>query len=277
VRPAQVVRRAADYLERHDVDSPLPTAEQLLATVLGTDRAGIYRRVEPLRGPEARAFGRALCRRCDGVPTQHLTGEMGFRHLTLVVRPGVFVPRPETEVVVGAALETLEGLTSPAVVDVGAGSGAIALAVKHERPDARVWAVDRSADAVALARHNAERLALDVAVLQSDLLRGLDADLTGPLDLVVSNPPYIEPDAYDALPIEVRADPADALVGGASFYGPLCSQSAGRLRAGGSLVVEIGERQAAAVSTAALEAGATQVAVRPDLAGRDRVVVATWP
>jgi release factor glutamine methyltransferase len=277
VRPGQVVRRAADYLERHDVDSPLPTAEQLLARVLGTDRAGIYRRDEPLRGPEARAFGRALCRRCDGVPTQHLTGATGFRHVTLLVRPGVFVPRPETEVVVDAALEALEGRTAPAVVDIGTGTGAIALAIKQERPDARVWALDRSPEAVALARHNAERLGLDVEVLESDLLGGLDRGVTGPLDLVVSNPPYIELDEYDSLPRDVLADPAEALVGGVSFYGPLCSQSSGRLGAGGSLVVEIGERQAEAVSRIALEAGAAQISVRPDLAGRDRVVTATWP
>jgi release factor glutamine methyltransferase len=277
VRPSQVVRRAAGYLERHDVDAPLPTAEQLLASVLGTDRAGIYRRDEPLRGPEARAFGRALCRRCDGVPTQHLTGATGFRHLTLLVRPGVFVPRPETEVVVDAALASLEGRRSPAVVDVGTGSGAIALAIKQERPDARVWAVDRSPGAVALARHNAEHLGLDVEVLESDLLRGVDAAATGPLDLVVSNPPYIEPDEYDSLPREVLADPPEALVGGVSFYGPLCFQSAGRLGTGGSLVVEIGERQAEAVSRVSLDAGAVQISVRPDLAGRDRVVTATWP
>jgi len=277
VRPGLVVRRAADYLERHDVDSPLPTAEQLLASVLGTDRAGIYRRDEPLRGPEARAFGRALCRRCDGVPTQHLTGETGFRHLTLLVRPGVFVPRPETEVVVDAALVSLEGRAAPAVADVGTGTGAIALAIKQERPDARVWAVDRSSDAVALARRNAARLDLDVEVLESDLLDGLDAGVTGPLDLVVSNPPYIEPGEYPFLPPEVLADPVESLVGGESFYGPLCSQSAGRLRGGGSLVVEIGERQARGVSAAAIEAGAVQVSVRSDLAGRDRVVTATWP
>jgi release factor glutamine methyltransferase len=277
VRPSQVVRRAAGYLERHEVDEPLPTAEQLLASVLGTDRAGIYRRDEPLRGPEARAFGRALCRRCDGVPTQHLTGATGFRHLTLLVRPGVFVPRPETEVVVDAALVSLEGRRSPAVVDVGTGSGAIALAIKQERPDARVWAVDRSPGAVALARHNAEHLGLDVEVLESDLLRGVDAAATGPLDLVVSNPPYIEPDEYDSLPREVLADPPEALVGGVSFYRPLCSQSAGRLGTGGSLVVEIGERQAEAVSRVSLDAGAVQISVRPDLAGRDRVVTATWP
>ena len=277
MRPSQVVRRAADYLERHDVEAPLPTAEQLLASVLGTDRAGIYRRDEPLRGPEARAFGRALCRRCDGVPTQHLTGATGFRRLTLLVRPGVFVPRPETEVVVDAALASLEGKRAPAVVDVGTGSGAIALAIKQERPDARAWAVDRSPDAVALARHNAEHLGLDVEVLESDLLRGVDAAATGPLDLVVSNPPYIEPDEFDSLPPDVLADPPEALVGGVSIYGPLCSQSAGRLAIGGSLVVEIGERQAEAVSRISLDAGAVRVSVRPDLAGRDRVVTATWP
>jgi release factor glutamine methyltransferase len=255
----------------------LPTAEHGRHEVLGTDRAGIYRRDEPLRGPEARAFGRALCRRCDGVPTQHLTGETGFRHLTLVVRPGVFVPRPETEVVVEAALESLAGRTSPAVVDIGTGTGAIALAIKQERPDARVWAVDSSSEAVALARLNAGRLGLGVEVLESDMLHGLDADLTGPLDLVVSNPPYIEPGEYDSLPADVRADPVGALVGGVSCYRPLCSQSAVRLRPGGSLVVEIGEHQGDDVSAIARRAGATDVSVRPDLAGRDRVVVATWP
>lgn len=276
MRPAHVVRRAADYLERHDVDSPLPTAERLLASVLGTDRAAIYRREEPLRGPEARAFGRALCRRCDGVPTQHLTGDTGFRRLTLLVRPGVFVPRPETEVVVDAALASIEGRSEPAVVDVGTGTGAIALAIRQERPDARVWAVDLSSDAVALARRNAERLDLDVAVFEGDLLHGVEAGLTGPLDLVVSNPPYIEPSEYDSLPPDVRADPYEALVGGVSFYGPLCEQAASRLRAGGSLVMEIGERQAEAVSAVAREAGAARVSVRRDLAGRDRVVTALW-
>jgi release factor glutamine methyltransferase len=140
-----------------------------------------------------------------------------------------------------------------------------------------MWAVDRSSDAVALARRNAGRLELDVEVLESDLLQGLDAGVTGPLDLVVSNPPYVEPGEHAALPTDVRADPVEALVGGVSFYGPLCSQAAGRLRAGGSLVVEIGERQAEAVSAAAIDAGAVQVSVHLDLAGRDRVVVATWP
>lgn len=277
MRPSEVVRRGADYLERHDVDASLSTAEQLLAGVLGTDRSGVYAREEPLRSAEARAFGRALCRRCTGVPTQHLTGETGFRHLVLTVRPGVFVPRPETEIVVDAAVEALPVTPGPLVVDVGTGAGAIALSLKRERPDARVIAVDRSPEALALTQENAARTGLEIEVLASDLLAALDPSSTGPIDLVVSNPPYVEEGEYAALPAEVRADPVEALVGGVEVYATLFEQASTRLREGGVVVVEIGERQAAAVGEKAREAGATDIVVLPDLAGRDRVVVATWP
>lgn len=277
MRPSEVVRRGADYLERHDVDASLSTAEQLLAGVLGTDRSGVYAREEPLRSAEARAFGRALCRRCTGVPTQHLTGETGFRHLVLTVRPGVFVPRPETEIVVDAAVEALPVTPGPLVVDVGTGAGAIALSLKRERPDARVIAVDRSPEALALTEENAARTGLEIEVLASDLLAALDPSSTGPIDLVVSNPPYVEEGEYAALPAEVRADPVEALVGGVELYVTLFEQASTRLREGGVVVVEIGERQAAAVGEKAREAGATDIVVLPDLAGRDRVVVATWP
>ncbi|MGZ8630110.1 MAG: peptide chain release factor N(5)-glutamine methyltransferase [Actinomycetota bacterium] len=289
MRPADVVRRGADYLARHDVDPPMPTAEVLLASVLDTDRGGIYTRVEPLRGHEARAYGRALCRRCAGEPVQHITGETGFRRLTLIVRPGVFVPRPETEAVVDAALDVVRDVHAPEVVDVGTGTGAIALAIKDERPDARVCAVDRSPEAVRLARENAARSGLDVEVLEGDLLLGLAAagDLgapdgdghgaPGPFDLVVSNPPYIEPGAYEGLPREVRADPVEALIGGLGVHARLFAQAPFRLRSGGAVVVEIGETQTAAVTEIARAAAAASVQVRPDLAGRDRVVVARWP
>lgn len=277
MRPALVVRRAAEYLERHDVDAPLPTAERLLIDVLGTDRAGLYRREEPLRGIEARAFGQALCRRCAGVPTQHLTGEAGFRRLSLTVRPGVFVPRPETEVVVDAALETLRSRRRPVVVDVGTGTGAIALALKQERPDATVWAVDRSPEAIELAEENALRTGLEIRLVRSDLLTGLDDAAVGRIDLVVSNPPYIEPHRFASLPAEVRADPTEALVGGPAVYASLFPQAAARLESGGAVVVEIDEEQAATVSKAAADAGAVKTSVRSDLTGRDRVIVATWP
>lgn len=277
MRPSQVVRRAAEYLDRHGVESPLPTAEHLLESVLGTDRAGVYTRGEPLRGDEATAFGRALCRRCAGEPTQLLVGETGFRHLSLLVRPGVFVPRPETEVVVEVALEVLAETHEPVVVDVGTGTGAIGLSIKHERPDAVVWAVDRSAAAVELAQRNAVRAGLAVEIRHGDLLSGLDGRLAGTIDLVVSNPPYVEPDDYGSLPREVRADPVESLVGGADIYAELFEQAAAWLAPSGRAVVEIGERQAEAVRGAALAAGAVSVSVRRDLAGRDRVVQAAWP
>jgi release factor glutamine methyltransferase len=202
---------------------------------------------------------------------------VGFRRLVLTVRPGVFVPRPETEVVVDAALEVLEHRPDPVVVDVGTGTGAIALAVKQERPDATVWAIDRSSDAIELAEENARRTGLEIRVVPSDLLTGLDDGAVGGIDLVVSNPPYIAPDRYASLPPDVRADPTEALVGGLDVYASLFSQAAARLEPGGAVVVEIDEGDAASVTDAAVGAGAVETSVRVDLTGRDRVVVATWP
>jgi release factor glutamine methyltransferase len=277
MRPAQIVRRAADYLERHAVDAPIPTAERLLAHVLGTDRTGLYSRARDLDADETRAFGRALCRRCAGEPTQHLVGRAAFRRLTLIVRPGVFVPRPETEIVVEAALDAVRDRRDPVVVDVGTGTGAIALSMKLERPDSTVVAVDRSAEAVALARDNARSAGLEVDVRLGDLLADIDPVATGPLDLVVSNPPYVDADRYEALPADVRADPWDSLVGGPPVYAALFEQSSARLGPGGITVVEIGEDRGDDVRGLALDAGARDVDVRPDLNGRDRVVVATWP
>jgi release factor glutamine methyltransferase len=277
VRPALVVRRAADYLSRHDVESPLPTAEILLANVLGVDRAGLYSRDEGLSTGEAKRFGRALCRRCVGVPLQHLTGEQGFRRLTLAVKPGVFIPRPETEILVEHALAALADLTGPVVVDVGTGTGAIALAIKDERPDARVLATDVSHDAVALARENAVRAHLDVEVARGDLLDPVPDGLRRTVDLVVSNPPYVEEEEIAALPRDVLADPREALAGGIDTYARLFAQASEVLRPGGTVAVEIGETQAASIRGIASEAGFVDIEVHPDLTGRDRVVTARTP
>jgi release factor glutamine methyltransferase len=277
MRPALVLRRAADYLSRHDVESPLPTAEILLATVLGTDRAGLYARGEGLSTGEARRFGRALCRRCAGVPLQHLTGEQGFRRLTLVVKPGVFIPRPETEILVEHALAAVSDTIAPIVVDVGTGTGAVALAIKDERPDALVLAIDVSPDAVELARQNAARLNLDVDVVPGDLLDAVPVGLRGAVDLVVSNPPYVQEHEVEALPLDVRADPILALAGGIAVFERLLTQASDVLRSGGAVAVEIGQTQAREVSAAASAAGLLTIEVHPDLAGRDRVVTARTP
>jgi release factor glutamine methyltransferase len=270
VRPSEVVTRAGDYLARHGVESPRETAESLLLYFLETDRTGLYARTEGLDTRTAKLFGRALCQRCHGVPLQYLTGEQQFLDLVLGVAPGVFVPRPETEVLVQHALDVLEERETPVVADVGTGTGAVALAIKRRRPDATVFATDTSEEAVQVARANASRHALDVTVLLGDLLSPLAADLRGRVDLVVSNPPYVTREEYDSLPQEVKAEPYEALVGGTDLHRRLIEESPGWLRPGGWLILEIGSAQGHAVRTF-LEARFQDVGVSPDLAGRDRV------
>jgi release factor glutamine methyltransferase len=271
VRPSQVVSRAADYLDRHGVTEPRATAEALLRYFLRMDRAGLYARTEGLDTRTARLFGRALCQRCHGVPLQYLTGEQQFLDLVLGVAPGVFVPRPETEVLVERVLEVLPGDGEPLVVDVGTGTGAVALAVKRFRPGARMVATDTSEDAVAVARANASRHALDVEVLHGDLLSPIGDDLRGRVDVVVSNPPYVTREEYESLPPEVRAEPYEALVGGTDVHRRLAEEAPGWLRPGGWLVVEVGAAQGSEVRDL-LTARFDRVEVLPDLAGRDRVV-----
>ena len=272
MRPAEVLRRGAGYLEGHDVDQPLATAEVLLASILGTDRTGLYLREEGLSSAEAKRFGRALCRRCTGTPVQHLTGEQGFRRLVLEARPGVFIPRPETEIVVDVALEAIAGIEAPVVVDVGTGTGAIALSLALEHPGARVLATDVAPKALAVARVNAERYGLEVDLREGDLLEPVASELRGEIDLVVSNPPYIAPSDVIALPRDVRADPPRALVGGIDVYERLFPQALECLRPGGTVVVEVGDDQGETVASAAAAAGFDDVRVWPDLTWRDRVV-----
>jgi len=272
MRPSEVVLRATRYLERHDVDSPRATAEVLLQHVLRTDRAGLYASPLDLSTAEAKAFGRALCRRCTGTPVQHLTGRQAFRHIELEVRPGVFVPRPETETLVDVALEMVADLRAPVVVDVGTGTGAIGLAIKDERPDARVVGTDLSPEAVALARANAERLGLDVEIIHGDLLDTLPSGLRGGIDLVAGNPPYVDPDELVELPPEVQADPQLALVGGIDVHRRLVAESPVWLRSESALVVEVGATQGREVAALFEDGGFGGVVVHADLAGRDRVV-----
>ncbi|HEX9717765.1 MAG TPA: peptide chain release factor N(5)-glutamine methyltransferase [Actinomycetota bacterium] len=275
MRPSDVLRRATGYLERHGVESPRETAEVLMMTVLRTDRARLYSRSAGLSSAEARLFGRALCQRCAGTPLQHLTGEQPFRRISVRVQPGVFIPRPETEALVGEALDELGDVDAPVVVDVGTGTGAVALAIKDERPGAKVFATDLSPEAVELARANAARLSLKVTVVEGDLLDPLPEELRGWVDLVVSNPPYVTEEELQDLPAEVRAEPRLALVGGTQLYERLAIQALRWLRDGGVLAVEIGGSPGADV-VKVLDSY-MDVRTLPDLAGRDRIVVARRP
>jgi release factor glutamine methyltransferase len=273
MRTADVLRRATDYLARHGVDAPRANAEALLEAVLEVDRVALLTSTPEPDPAHARAYGRALCQRASGTPLQHLTGTQPFRYLSIRVRPGVFVPRPETEVLVDVALACIADVASPVVADVCTGAGAIALAIADERRDAVVIATDLSADAAALAAENAATLGLAVDVRLGDLLEPIE----GPLDLVTCNPPYLPLSARADLPAEVQADPDLALFGGPEIVERLLSQAWARVRAGGWVVVEIEESTGPAIGGLATDAGFDRVQVHADLAGRPRIVSARRP
>lgn len=267
----RVVAETASYLAEHGVESPEAEAEILLAHLLRTDRAGVRSRRAELTGEERDLLSRMLLVRASGVPLQHLTGDQPFFEMRLRVRPGVFIPRPETEILVEQGLQSLATTEHPIVVDVGTGTGAVALAVKAARPEARVLATDASREAVVLARENAEHLGLEIEVLGGDLLSPLPEKLRGSVDLIVSNPPYVTEAEYADLPAVVRADPMEALVGGTEVHARLVGEAPRWLRPGGWLAMEIGATQGSEVA-ALLAEGYERVEVVPDLAGLDRVV-----
>jgi release factor glutamine methyltransferase len=276
----EALAAAARVLAAAGVESARADAETLLAHELGTTRG----RVQALAvaggavDPAALArFARLVERRAEREPLQHLTGRAGFRTIELAVGPGVFVPRPETEVVAQLAIDAARGMDRPVVVDLATGSGAIALAVAAEVPGATVTGVERNPAALAWARRNATALALPNArILEGDLADAL-GELDGTVDVLVSNPPYI-PDGMVPRDPEVRLhDPADALFGGPDGLDPMravVSTAARLLRSGGLLVVEHGERQGAEVRALLPAPAWRDVATHRDLTDRDRATTA---
>jgi release factor glutamine methyltransferase len=220
---------------------------------------------------------RALARRrATGEPLQYITGIAGFRHLELAVGPGVLIPRPETEMVVERALAHLP--RGGVAIDVGTGSGAIALSIAHERPDAQVLATDISTDALAWAEMNRQRLNLSVEFIACDLLTGIPAQLRGNVDLVVSNPPYVPDTEARILPRDVVAhEPHEALFGGVDgldIVRALADSARDWLTPKGWLVLEIAAGAGADVARELTRLGYESVAAGVDLAGRERVAEA---
>jgi release factor glutamine methyltransferase len=256
VKVRDALRDAERRLGEAGVDTPRVDAELLLAHVAGTTRSGLYadldRDVDGTLEP-------LLARREAREPLAYILGEWGFRRLTLKVDARVLVPRPETEIVVERSLALLAGTSSPRVLDIGVGSGAIALALKDERPDATVVGVDVSRAALSLARENAVALGIDVELREGDI--GASAE---GWDLVVSNPPYV--DTLDGLQPELGFEPEEALIG-EGLHERIARTAATRF-----LVLEVGDGQAGDVACALTAGGYVEVTVTADLAGIDRVV-----
>jgi release factor glutamine methyltransferase len=275
---AEVLRRSTGYLEQHGSPTPRLDAELLLAHGLGLSRIELYTQYQrPLDDDELAACRELVRRRGLREPVAYVIGSWGFRGLDLAVDARVLVPRPETELLVDRCLELLDGVERPRVVDVGTGSGAIALSLKSERPDAEVVACDISQDALDVAAANAARLGLDVELHISDLLAQVPGD---GFRLVVSNPPYVsEREMADLEPEVAEHEPRLATVAGPDgfeIYRRLLPEAAGRLLDGGSLALECGGGQAPALVAELAAAGYGQAGIDPDLAGIERVVWAPW-
>jgi release factor glutamine methyltransferase len=255
------VREAADRLESAGVASPMYDARELLRHAQSTDL-------------DAESLIEARSAR---VPLQHLLGSAGFRYLELAVGPGVFVPRPETELLVDAVLEAIADLPAPRVVDLCAGSGAIGLSVAKEQPRATVDLVEASADAMAWLRKNAEGQDR-VTVHHADLAQAPSGS-EAMIDVVVSNPPYVPLDERDVVDPEVRDhDPADALWGGVDGLDVIrrvIDRAEVLLRSGGRVVIEHSERQHESVPSLLSAAGFIEVVDHHDLTGRSRFTTAT--
>lgn len=274
------LRAAGEWLAAAGVESPEYDAAELLAHVLGTTRGALATAAEPTDAQE-REFEALVARRAAREPLQHLTGVAGFRYVELAVGPGVFVPRPETEVLAGwgvdAARVVLAAGREPVVVDLCTGSGAIALSVATEVPQAHVHAVELSEDAFAWAARNLSGSGVDLR--QGDM-REAFADLDGTVDVVLANPPYIPLEAYESVAAEARDhDPALALWSGADGLDAMrvVEQVAARLlRPGGVAGAEHADVQGESAPAVFRRSGRwSDVRDHRDLAGRPRFVTAT--
>lgn len=302
------------YLAQHDDENARVSAQWLVSEALGVSRMQLFLDAErPLTEDERATLRDWTRRRGAGEPLQYITGETAFRHITVKVRPGVLIPRPETEVLVSEALALLpaaprpqdeidaelirqfvelggevdaegadersEGTAALLVADICTGSGCIACSIAAEHPATRMIATDLSPIAVELARENVEALGLGerIEVIECDLGNGIDASLLGRFDLVVSNPPYIPTAVLETLPNEVgEFEPGLALDGGADgldIFRRLLDWCATALKPGGAFAFELHETCLDEAADAALAAGFTNIRIVNDLASRPRVLV----
>ena len=276
----QVLDRSIDWLKQRGSASARLDAQLLIAHALGMDRIQLYLQLErPLSEDERSAIRAMLQRRGAREPVAWIVGHKGFHDLDLQVMPGVLVPRPDTETLVDAVLSRVPAEARLFLADIGCGTGAIGLALAQARPGLKVYATDLSKEALACTRANVECLGLNerVAVLQGDLLAPIPP--RRPVDIVVSNPPYVPSTTLASLEPEVREhEPRLALDGGPdglNVYRRLVPAAAARARVG--VLVEVGHDQGPAIAHLFRQAGLQGVTVLRDLGRRDRVVLGTVP
>lgn len=275
------LQRAREQLKEQGIDSPALDAEVLLSQVIGLDRAGLYREWErPLSEEEESGFFALTGRRLSGEPVAYLTGRKEFMGLDFMVNPSVLIPRPETELLVENAQRLLP--PSPTIIDIGTGSGAIAVSLAFLLPGAVVHATDLSPEALEVAHFNAARQGVGERVFfyEGSLLEPLIGCVPAArVDLIAANLPYINKDDLPGLPREVRLfEPALALDGGEDgldLIRRLIPAAAGFLKPGGYLLLEIGCQQGPAVA-ALLNSSVWETEILNDLAGLDRLVVAMF-
>ena len=271
-----ILKWSEQYFGSHGAETPRLDAEVLLSHLLGQKRIFLYVHFDqPLTAEELARYREMVKRRAAGEPVAYICGEKEFMGLAFKVTPAVLVPQPDTETLVEAAIERLKGKENARIADVCTGSGAIALALVHYMSESSVATTDISAEALAIAKENAEALGLSerVEFFVGDLLAPISGKT---FDAIVSNPPYIPSADIDGLPREVRAEPKLALDGGADgldFYRRLVGESAALLNDGGFLAVECGDTQAGAIVEIAATGGFGKTEIVHDLADKERVVV----
>ncbi len=273
---AELLSALTRRLKEAGIAAPEAEARALAQAALGEPPETFFARLgEPVPREAYPRIEAWLARRLSGEPLGLILGTVEFLGLSLRVRPGVFLPRPETEGLVALALELLSKKPAPRVLDVGTGSGAIALALKHARPDAQVFASDPNPKALALARENARRLGLAIALIPGSFPPGLRA-----LDLVVANPPYLPERYRKEAPPELAYEPEEALYAGKEGLDvarPLARKALGTLRPGGGLLFELDPSNAGLLARELVRLGYRGVCTLPDLAGRPRYLLAHAP
>lgn len=275
------VRRVLDWtrghFEKQGVDGARLTAELLLGHVLSCPRVKLYMDLDrPLDKDELASFRALIQRRGAGEPTQYLTGHAEFYGRRYAVDRRVLIPRPETELLVEAALRGVPRDAPARVLDLCTGSGCVAVSIAAERPQASVWATDLMPGALEVAKANAETLGVGgrVTIFQGDLFAPVPPDAR--FDVIVGNPPYVKSGELAGLQREVQQEPREALDGGADgldVVRRLVPTALARLKPGGLLALELGEDQGAAVRTLLEQAGAVEVSIEKDLAQHDRLAL----